>query len=89
MYPEVTGARRPLFLLASRIKRLIKVVLGFTVLATGVAMLALPGPGWVTIAIGLAILAGEYLWARRLLDRLKETGGRLGDRLRPKKRERT
>ena len=66
-----------------------KVVLGFAVLTAGVVMLALPGPGWVTIAIGLAILAGEYLWARRLLDRLKETGGRLGDRLRPKKRERT
>jgi len=44
--------------------------MGFTVLAIGVAMLALPGPGWLTIAVGLAILAGEYVWARRLLDRL-------------------
>ncbi len=49
-------------------------------------MLALPGPGWLTIAVGLAILAGEYVWARRLLDRLKEAGGRIGDKLRPKKR---
>ena len=37
----------------------------------GIAMIALPGPGWLTIAAGLAILAGEYAWARRLLDRLK------------------
>jgi len=33
----------------------------------------LPGPGWVTIALGLGLLAGEYVWARRLLDRLKKT----------------
>ena len=70
----------------TRIKRLIKIVMGFTVLAIGVAMLALPGPGWLTIAVGLAILAGEYVWARRLLDRLKEAGGRIGDKLRPKSR---
>src|SRR5262249_49853075 len=49
---------------ANRIKRLIKIVVGFTVLAAGVAMLVLPGPGWVVIAIALAILAGEYVWAR-------------------------
>lgn len=70
----------------NRIKRLIKIVMGFTVLAIGVAMLALPGPGWLTIAVGLAILAGEYVWARRLLDRLKEAGSRIGDKLRPKNR---
>ena len=66
---------------AARIKRLIKIVVGFTILAAGVAMLVLPGPGWVTIAVALAILAGEYVWARTLLDRLKETGGKIGDTL--------
>lgn len=65
----------------ANVKRLIKVVVGFTVLAAGVAMLALPGPGWVTIAVALAILAGEYVWARKLLDRLKETGSKIGDKL--------
>jgi len=39
-------------------------------LLAGLAMLALPGPGWLTIAAGLAVLAREFSWARRLLDRL-------------------
>jgi uncharacterized protein (TIGR02611 family) len=71
---------------ANRIKRLIKIVFGFTVLAAGVAMLVLPGPGWVVIAVALAILAGEYVWARKLLDRIKETGSKIGDKINPMKR---
>ena len=46
-------------------------------LVAGLAMVALPGPGWLTIAAALAILAGEYVWARRLLERLKSHAGRL------------
>ena len=60
-------------------KRLIKIVVGFTILLAGVIMLITPGPGWVAIAFGLAILAAEFVWARRLLDHLKEQGGRLRD----------
>lgn len=60
-------------------KRLIKIVVGFTVLLAGVVMLVTPGPGWVTIALGLAILAAEFVWARRLLDHLKEKGGKIRD----------
>jgi tellurite resistance protein TerC len=59
------------------VKRLIKIVFGFTLLAIGAALLVLPGPGWLVIAFGLAVLAGEYVWARRLLDRLKKVGGML------------
>ena len=57
--------------------RTAKAVAGFGLLGAGAAMLVLPGPGWVTIAAGLAILAGQFKWARRLLDRLKHTAGRL------------
>ena len=60
-------------------KRVIKIVVGFTVLLAGVVMLITPGPGWVAIALGLAILAAEFVWARRLLDHLKEQGGKLRD----------
>lgn len=60
-------------------KRLIKVVVGFTILLAGVVMLVTPGPGWVAIALGLAILAAEFVWARRLLDHLKEQGGKIRD----------
>ncbi|GAB7004901.1 hypothetical protein JCM18899A_23740 [Nocardioides sp. AN3] len=40
---------------------------GPLVVLAGVAMLVLPGPGLVVIALGLAMLALEYPWARRLL----------------------
>ena len=53
-------------------KRLILVVAGFTTLAVGVAMIVLPGPAFVVIPIGLAILATEFIWARKLLDTVKE-----------------
>jgi len=52
-------------------KRFVKIVIGFTLLLAGVAMLLTPGPGWVMIALGLAVLAAEFVWARRLLERLK------------------
>jgi hypothetical protein len=45
---------------------------GFTLLVAGVAMLALPGPGWLSIAAGLALLAEDYPWARRYLDRIND-----------------
>ena len=60
-----------------RAVRVAKIVGGFVLLVAGIAMIALPGPGWLTIAAGLAILAGEFLWARRLLDRLKDQAGRV------------
>lgn len=60
-------------------KRFLSILFGFTLLILGVAMLLLPGPGVLTIFLGLGILAAEYVWARRLLDRLKQQGGRLRD----------
>ena len=58
-------------------KRVIRVVVGFTLLIVGVLLLVLPGPGWVTIFFGLALLAAEFAWARRLLDRLKSTANQV------------
>ncbi|MDD5287259.1 MAG: PGPGW domain-containing protein [Desulfuromonadaceae bacterium] len=56
----------------SQARRLIVVVFGFTVLAAGIAMIVLPGPAVVVIPIGLAILATEFIWARKLLETVKE-----------------
>jgi uncharacterized protein (TIGR02611 family) len=47
-------------------------LIGSVVAGAGVAMLALPGPGWAAIFVGLAILATEFHWARRLLHRARE-----------------
>ena len=44
---------------------------GATVLAAGLAMLVLPGPGWVAIFLGLAILATEFAWAQTALHKAR------------------
>ena len=66
------------------ILRILKIAIGFVLLPLGVIMIALPGPGWLTIALALAILAGEFVWARKLLDRLKAVGARMDPRKRKK-----
>lgn len=58
-------------------KRFLKILVGFTLLGVGAFMIFTPGPGWLTILLGLGILAAEYVWARRLLDQMKEQGVRL------------
>ena len=53
-------------------KRVIKIVMGFTVLLFGLIMLVTPGPGIVTIILGLAILGTEFVWAKKLMNRFKK-----------------
>lgn len=60
-------------------KRFLKILFGFTLLAIGIVLIATPGPGVLIILIALGVLAAEFVWARRLLDRLKEQGMRLRD----------
>jgi hypothetical protein len=50
-------------------------VVGFTLPAAGAAMLLLSAPGIVKIAIGLAILSAEFVWARRWLERKNRHAG--------------
>jgi uncharacterized protein (TIGR02611 family) len=40
---------------------------GATVIALGLLLIPLPGPGWVVVFLGLGILATEFAWAERLL----------------------
>jgi uncharacterized protein (TIGR02611 family) len=61
--------RRERHLERNRVLRIGFAVFGFLVVLAGVAMLVLPGPGLVVIAIGLGILALEFAWAERLLER--------------------
>jgi hypothetical protein len=58
-------------------RKLIVAVLGSTVLALGIALIVLPGPAVVVIPLGLTILGSEFLWARRLLHRVKQDANRL------------
>jgi uncharacterized protein (TIGR02611 family) len=47
--------------------RLARMTAGSVVLVLGLAMVVLPGPGWLAVAAGLAILSRDVAWADRLL----------------------
>jgi uncharacterized protein (TIGR02611 family) len=49
--------------------RVLYAIAGVTLVLGGIAMLVLPGPAFVVIPIGLALLSLEFTWAERLLDR--------------------
>ena len=53
------------------VRQVVIAALGAAVLLAGAVMLVLPGPGLLTIAAGLAILALEFPWARRTLAGLR------------------
>jgi len=52
-------------------KKIFIAFMGGTVLLVGAAFLVLPGPGLPIVAAGLAILATEFIWARRALRNAK------------------
>lgn len=54
------------------VRRVIVSVIGATVLLIGVALLVLPGPAFIVIPVGLAILATEYAWALRWLKKARQ-----------------
>ncbi len=64
--------RRLLVASARTARRVVVAVVGTTVVLLGVVLLFKPGPAIVVIPIGLAILATEFVWAQRLLRRVKD-----------------
>ena len=69
---ERLAERRAAHLERSRLYRIGFAVVGATVTLAGIAMLVTPGPAFVIIPLGLAMLALEFAWAERLLDRALE-----------------
>lgn len=57
-------------------RKFVIAVAGASVLVAGVLMIVLPGPAFVVIPAGLAILGVEFAWARRWLLHVKEHGER-------------
>jgi hypothetical protein len=66
-----------------QVRRAFRIVAGFTLLLAGAVMIITPGPGWLVIFLGLSLLAAEFIWARRLMDRMKREGGRVRDAVWP------
>lgn len=60
-------------------KRIAVTIAGSTVVIIGLILVPLPGPGWAIVFGGLAILATEYVWARRLLNYAKAKVGEAVD----------
>ena len=71
------------------LKRIVVAIVGFSVLLVGVAMIVLPGPAFIVIPLGLAILATEFVWAHKLLEKAKayfeKQRQRVADKVRGKK----
>lgn len=68
------GHRHPVRLFFARhrtlnlVYRVVVGVVGTAVVLGGIALIPLPGPGWLIVFAGLALLATEFAWAGRLLD---------------------
>lgn len=52
--------------------RIVVGVIGTAVVLGGIALIPLPGPGWLIVFAGLALLSTEFAWAGRLLDFARE-----------------
>ena len=65
MLRGIRGAieRRPVL---RRVYRVAVGVLGGAIALGGLLLVPLPGPGWLVVFLGLAILGTEFAWAKRL-----------------------
>lgn len=54
-------------------RRIVVAVVGTTVLLLGLVMIVTPGPAFVVIPVGLAILSIEFTWARLWLAKVRRT----------------
>jgi uncharacterized protein (TIGR02611 family) len=68
-WAEKLADRREEHLQRGRVYRVLFIIAGVIVTLAGIAMLALPGPAFVVIPIGLAMLAMEFAWAERVLEK--------------------
>jgi uncharacterized membrane protein len=68
-------------LLPRAIRRTIVSVIGFTLITVGLLLVVLPGPFTLPLVIlGLFVLALEFAWADRMLDKVKAQGAKVDPR---------
>jgi uncharacterized protein (TIGR02611 family) len=75
--------------LKTKVKKILVGIVGGLVLLAGIAMMVLPGPAFIVIPAGLAILATEFIWAKKLRDRVKHRFLQAREKHRQKKRQRS
>jgi len=64
-------------ILYKQIRRLSIFLIGISIVLIGCILFFTPGPAVVVIPIGLAVLATEFIWAKKLLKKFKETTSNL------------
>ena len=52
-------------------RKIIIALAGGLLVTVGIIMLVTPGPGLLVIAAGVAVWAAEFVWAERLLERVR------------------
>lgn len=73
---------RTIFLVLRHTVRAGRVAVGLATLFLGVVLClpGIPGPGLLVIFVGLGLLSAEFVWARTLRDRMRDTFRRLTGR---------
>lgn len=71
------------------LRRIVVFVLGISTLLVGVVMLVTPGPALVVIPVGLAILATEFVWAKKTLEWGRQRFNVLKDQVLPDKTDKS
>ncbi len=74
-HPAIAPFKLVVLLIGRNARRVAITITGFIVLIVGLILIPLPGPGWLIVFGGLAILATEYVWAQRLLNYSKRKVG--------------
>ena len=85
--PDVPAPPPPRYARTPRLlRKVVILVVGGTITLLGVVLLFTPGPAVLVIPAGIAILATEFVWAKRLADRSKAWARSARDRaLKPRK----
>lgn len=68
--------------------RIAVAVVGAALLVAGGAMLVLPGPGWAAIALGLVVLASEFVWFEKPLGPVRRLLAKAGEKVGSPRRRR-
>lgn len=62
-------------------KRIVVTMVGTALLVAGLVLMLTPGPGWLAVIAGLAVLGSEYAWAKRALETAKRRASSARDRV--------
>ena len=60
-------------ILYKQIRKMVVFLIGISIVLIGCVLFFTPGPAIIVIPVGLAILATEFIWAKKLLKKFKET----------------